>query len=129
MDPKNNKEGTSKEKMSMSLKIAKSLFASFALFVVCWVPFGLVVSTGFEDKYPIAVHATVTFLAHVNSTMNCVFYMFLNPAFLAGFKKLNKTNIVEITNSVKLNFTMNIKQLIGDTNKEIHRRINDDFEI
>ena len=87
----------SKEKISKSFKIAKSLFASFALFVVCWVPYGLVVATGFEDKYPVVIHAAVTFLAHVNSTMNSVFYMVLNPAFRASFDKINSTKIRDIT--------------------------------
>ena len=88
------------DRMSKSLKIAKSLFASFSLFVVCWVPYGLVVATGFEDKYPIAIHATVTFLAHVNSTMNPVFYMIFNPAFRMGFKKLSTTKTGDAAHSM-----------------------------
>nr|QVK45859.1 G protein-coupled receptor [Proales similis] len=68
-------------RMKRSLAIAKSLFASFALFTVCWVPYGLVIAFGYQDHFPMSVHATVTFMAHINSTMNAVFYMALNPAF------------------------------------------------
>ena len=80
----------SKNKISKkSVKIAKSLFASFALFAFCWIPYGLVVALDFRDKYPLIVHAWTTFMAHVNSTLNPVFYVLLNPAFRLSFRKLN----------------------------------------
>ena len=79
----------SKNKISKkSVKIAKSLFASFALFAFCWMPYGLVIASDFRDKYPLIVHAWTTFMAHVNSTLNPVFYVLLNSAFRLSFIKL-----------------------------------------
>ena len=100
-----------------AIKIAKSLFASFALFTVCWIPYGIVIVSDFKDRYPMIVHAWTTFMAHINSTLNPVFYMLLNPAFRLGFRKLN-AKITSATNnnnnsSYKLN-TLNNKSKIAD---------------
>ena len=98
-----DKKDGKKEISNKSIKIAKSLFASFALFTVCWMPYGIVIATDFRDRYPIIVHAWTTFMAHVNSTLNPVFYMLLNPAFRIGFKKLN----AKITNATNNNSSSN----------------------
>jgi hypothetical protein len=60
--------------MARSLRIAKGLFASFLLFTICWLPYGLVVMTDFGDHFPAAVHAYTMALAHLNSSLNPLLY-------------------------------------------------------
>jgi hypothetical protein len=60
--------------LKKSLKIAKGLFASFMLFTLCWLPYGLVVMSDFGDHFPPAVHAYTMAIAHFNSSLNPVLY-------------------------------------------------------
>ena len=80
---------------------------------------------GFDDSYPLIIHALVTFMAHINSTMNPLFYMCLNPAFLTSFRKLRgklsgKTGHLHVTktgdeNHSTHNHTYTNKTAMGET--------------
>nr|QVK45858.1 G protein-coupled receptor [Proales similis] len=74
-----------------SIAVARSLFISFALFVVCWLPYGIVIITGFSDSHPFYLHIIAALLEHLNSSANPIFYMLFNPAF--SFKKSRQTDI------------------------------------
>jgi hypothetical protein len=74
--------------MHKSLRIAKGLFASFMLFTLCWLPYGVVVISDYHDKFPKAVHMFTMLLAHLNSALNPVLYGCYNPAFRRGYKKV-----------------------------------------
>jgi hypothetical protein len=71
-DDKSARRSTSD--LKKSLKLAKGLFASFLLFTLCWLPYGLVVMTDFGDNFPPAVHAYSMAIAHFNSSLNPVLY-------------------------------------------------------
>ena len=57
-----------------SLRIAKGLFASFILFVICWSPYGLVVMIDFVDQFHRSIHMFAILLGHFNSSFNPIFY-------------------------------------------------------
>ena len=80
-----------KSKLTHNYKMFKttiSLFASFFLFSLCWIPY--VIAMGFEDNFSMSIHVLVTFMAHINSTMNPIFYMVLNPGFFRSARKFKK---------------------------------------
>jgi hypothetical protein len=60
----------------MPVKLAKGLFASFILFTICWLPYGLVVIADFDDNLPGSVITYTMTIAHFNSTLNPVLYAF-----------------------------------------------------
>ena len=75
-----------------SIRLAKGLFASFMLFTVCWMPYGLIVMIDFQDKLPRSVIMFTMTLGHYNSSLNPFLYAMFNSAFRRGcinlFKKL-----------------------------------------
>ena len=67
-----------------SIRLAKSLFVSYMLFTVCWLPYGLVVMIDFEDKLPRSVIMFTMTLGHFNSSLNPIFYLIFNSDFRRG---------------------------------------------
>ncbi|RNA16468.1 melatonin receptor type 1B-B-like [Brachionus plicatilis] len=81
-------ESSGKRKSSdlrKSLRIAKGLFASFTLFAACWMPYGLVVMTDYQDRYYRTAHMYTMSIAHLNSSLNPILYAVFNPAFQKGY--------------------------------------------
>ena len=76
--------------VSKSIRLAESLFASFMLFAICWMPYGLVVLIDFQDKLPRSVMMFSMALGHLNSSLNPIFYFVFNSAFRRGFVNLLK---------------------------------------
>nr|QVK45856.1 G protein-coupled receptor [Proales similis] len=83
---KNRVAGSHKSDLKRSLKIAKGLFASFMLFTVCWLPYGMIVMLDYADRLPSAVHAFAMLVAHLNSSLNPLLYAIFNPSFQRGYK-------------------------------------------
>jgi hypothetical protein len=72
--------------MKHSLRVAKGLFVSYILFVVCWLPYGIACIFDFEDKWPRTVHMYTMLFAHMNSSLNPLVYAISNPLFQKGYK-------------------------------------------
>jgi uncharacterized protein with PQ loop repeat len=71
--------------MKNSIRIAKGLFASFMLFTLCWLPYGIIVMIDFHDNLPRTAHMFSMLLAHLNSSLNPVLYAIFNPGFQRGY--------------------------------------------
>ena len=70
---------------TQSIRLAQGLFASFMLFTICWLPYGLIVMTDFQNKLPrSALMFTMTF-AHLNSSLNPILYAIFNSSFRRGY--------------------------------------------
>ena len=67
-----------------SIRLAKSLFVSYMLFTVCWLPYGIVVMIDFEDKLPRSIIMFTMTLGHFNSSLNPIFYVIFNSDFRRG---------------------------------------------
>jgi hypothetical protein len=76
-----------------SLGVAKSLFSSFMLFTLCWLPYGVIVMVDFNDTFPRAAVEYSMTIAHLNSSLNPLLYAFFNPSFRKGCLKLFETLI------------------------------------
>ena len=48
----------------------------------------MLVAFGYDDHVSMTFHALFTFMAHINSTANPIFYILLNPAFKKSFYSL-----------------------------------------
>ena len=48
----------------------------------------MLVAFGYDDHVSMTFHALFTFMAHISSTANPIFYIFLNPAFKKSFQSL-----------------------------------------
>jgi hypothetical protein len=48
----------------------------------------MLVAIGYDDHVSMTFHALFTFMAHINSTANPIFYILLNPAFKKSFQSL-----------------------------------------
>jgi hypothetical protein len=73
-----------KRDMNSSLRLVKSLFASFMLFTVCWLPYGLIVMLDFADKLPPSAVGFSMTIAHLNSSLNPILYAKFNLEFRKG---------------------------------------------
>lgn len=67
-----------------SLRLAKVLFASFMLYTICWMPYGLVVLINFDDQYSRTAIMYLMALGHLNSSLNPIIYFYFNSAFRHG---------------------------------------------
>ena len=79
-----NQEYISKSRTA-SLKVAKSLFIIFAIFVICWAPYASVVLIDFQDQAPLEVHLYILLLAHIHATLNAIVYWATNKHFRTGY--------------------------------------------
>ena len=89
-----------------SLRVAKGLFVSYILFVVCWLPYGIACIFDFEDKWPRTVHMYTMLFAHMNSSLNPLVYAISNPLFQKGYK--NFFNKMKFWNAGKINNESNL---------------------
>jgi hypothetical protein len=71
-----------------SVRLAKGLFASFMLYSLCWMPYGLFVLINFYDKFPRSVMMYTMTLGHLNSSLNPIIYFIFNSAFRHGSANL-----------------------------------------
>nr|QVK45863.1 G protein-coupled receptor [Proales similis] len=70
----------------LTILVAKSLFAAFFLFAICWLPLSVIYLVGFEDYLPAWLHAYSNLLAHVNSALNPILYALYNPTLRDAYK-------------------------------------------
>ena len=64
-----------------SIRLAKTLFASFLLYTLCWMPFGLAVIFDFDNKLPRYIVLYSTALGLLNSSLNPIIYSIFNSNF------------------------------------------------
>ena len=81
-----DKIGKSKTKVE-AFRLAKSLFASFFLYFLCWIPLSIVLLIDTEDQMSTAMHMYIFVLAHLNSAMNPIFYAVFNPKIKESYKR------------------------------------------
>lgn len=94
-----------KQKTDPSLKLARSLFVIFAIFVACWSPYATLVVIDFEDNYSHQVHLYVVMVAHLHATLNPVVHGLTNEQFRRAylilvqhiFRLNNKINPGQVT--------------------------------
>lgn len=83
-----------------AIKMAKSLFAAFFIFAVCWIPVSIILMVGADDSLPMSAHAFTNLPAHLNSVVNPLSYAIFNSKMREGYKIfLNKMFLDKIYKS------------------------------
>ena len=67
--------------VNRSIHLAKTFFVSFMVFMICWIPYGLVVLVDFDGKVPRNVVLYSIALAILNSSLNPIIYAIFNSNF------------------------------------------------
>ena len=66
--------------------LATTLSIIFAVFIICWLPYSLIIVIDFDDSLPMEVYLYALLLAHMHSTLNSFVYYITNPLFKQGYK-------------------------------------------
>ena len=82
----NKKVGGGNNALDSSLKLARTLFCIFGVFVFCWTPFAILVVADPGDKAPMEVHLYILLLAHMHSSLNPLVYAITNKHYRHGYK-------------------------------------------
>ncbi|XP_074651543.1 melatonin receptor type 1B-B-like [Tubulanus polymorphus] len=70
-----------------SIRLARTLFVIFIVFVTCWMPYAVIVSADRYDTWRREIHIFSILLAHSNSSLNCIIYGATNRQFRVGYVK------------------------------------------
>ena len=74
--------------LNRSIHLAKTFFASFMVYSICWMPFGIVLLLDFDSKLPKSVVVYSIALAILNSSLNPIIYAICNSNFRNSFGHL-----------------------------------------
>ncbi|XP_055350380.1 melatonin receptor type 1B-B-like [Paramacrobiotus metropolitanus] len=99
------------------VKLAKTLFAAFLVFLICWLLFALFVLAHQPEPVPGWLYVLAIVMAHGNSAVNPILYGMTNEKFRDGYRNvlgLGKKNVAPATEGmargtaiVSGNFTVN----------------------
>ncbi|OWA51758.1 putative Melatonin receptor type 1A [Hypsibius exemplaris] len=70
------------------VKLAKTLFAAFLVFLICWLPFSLFVLAHEPAAIPRWVYVLAIIMAHGNSAVNPILYGVTNEKFREGYRTI-----------------------------------------
>ncbi|GAU92524.1 hypothetical protein RvY_04595 [Ramazzottius varieornatus] len=71
---------------SEDVKLAKTLFAAFLVFFLCWLPFALFVLAHQPKEIPGWMYVLAIIMAHGNSAVNPILYGLTNENFRNGYR-------------------------------------------
>lgn len=69
------------------IKLAKTLFIVFVVFLFCWGPYAVLVLCDPYDHGPKILYVVVIELGHINSSMNSILYAATNKRFRDGYRQ------------------------------------------
>ncbi|XP_006814308.1 melatonin receptor type 1B-B-like [Saccoglossus kowalevskii] len=67
-------------------QLLKMVFAIFAVFILCWVPYGIVVLIDFQDRLSQTVHIIVWVIAHASTALDPIIYAVTNTHFQQSYR-------------------------------------------
>ena len=76
---------------AQELKLSKSLFVVVFAFMICWIPFWVIVVVGrfhVVEKMPRNIDLLTSFFIYLSNTINPFIYAGMNPIFKSEFKKM-----------------------------------------
>ncbi|XP_045166805.2 melatonin receptor type 1B-A-like [Mercenaria mercenaria] len=102
-----------------TVSTAKILITMFAVFLICWTPYVIVLVLDIEDSFSMDVYLFTTLLAHSHSSSSCLIYLIYKKKFrdhLKGiFKSGNRIHPVVSTQTQTRNCTNRV--VITDTSR------------
>ena len=73
---------------STLIKITKGLFASCLMFIICALPYGLVLLIDVNNKLPRTAYMFPGLMLHLNSSLNPILYALTNSQIREGYYNL-----------------------------------------
>ena len=70
------------------MRLAKTLFIIFVVFLICWSPYAVVVLIDRYDEWDKIVYVIIIQMAHTNSSLNSIIYAASNKDFREGYRRL-----------------------------------------
>ena len=70
---------------SRSVRLARTLFCIFVVFLICWMPNTLFVLIDYKDELPVRAYAFSITIAHINSSINFILYGVTHREFRKGY--------------------------------------------
>ncbi|KAL4226622.1 Melanopsin [Mactra antiquata] len=71
-----------------NIRLAKTLFVIYAVFITCWAPYALLIVLDSQDTYPHSVHVYITAFAHLHPSLNWFIYYITNRKFKNAYNNL-----------------------------------------
>lgn len=71
-----------------TVRATKGLFLSCVIFMICHLPFGLVILSDLDDKLPNSAYMYSMLIAHLGSSTNVILYGLTNSQIFKGYKNL-----------------------------------------
>ena len=87
-DCSNPVDSQSMKRMGESMRLARTLFSIFVVFVCCWTPYAIIIVSDKDDAWPTEIHLFSVLFAHCNSSVNCLLYGLTNSHFRKGYATL-----------------------------------------
>jgi hypothetical protein len=83
-----------------SYHLAKTLFLIYAVFIICWAPYALLIVIDADDNYAHELHVFVTVFAHLHPSLNWLIYFLTNKKFSIAFKNLFRKCVKERSSGI-----------------------------
>ena len=115
------------KRMKESMKLARTLFAIFVAFALCWSPYAIVIMADYHDTWSVEPHLFSVMLAHTSSSVNCLLYGLTNSHFRKGYGMIVSMARIRKSDSHQEGLTLNDDENIELTTTPIEAsRIIDD---
>lgn len=70
------------------VKLVKTLFTVFIIFVICYGPWTVMILIDSKDQFPQWMYVLAVQMAHMNSSLNSIVYAASNKEFREGYKRV-----------------------------------------
>ena len=70
------------------LQLAKTFILIYAVFVICWFPYALLIVIDHRDEFLHELHVFLTVWAHMHPSLNWSIYYFTQPKYKAAYRKI-----------------------------------------
>ena len=73
---------------AQEVKLVKTLFTIWLVFVICWGPWLMILLLDFKDQWPEWIYILAAQMSHFNSSINSLIYAASNKDFCEGYKRV-----------------------------------------
>ena len=75
-------------KPNLQLHVAKSIFVIYAVFVLCWTPYALILVVDSKDAFSHEAHVYITTFAHLHPSVNWLIYFTTQKKFASAYRQV-----------------------------------------
>ena len=83
------------------MQLAKTFILIYAVFVICWAPYALLIVIDHQDAIIHEVHVFLTVWAHMHPSMNWLIYYFTQPKFKVAYRRILACGSQQIPSNIR----------------------------